>query len=320
MGLGVAFNPLVNAVDSSLMVGFGSNIPTLFVGPSDGAGTFGNVGIGLNGAGTQEPTQVLDVNGNARFRTIPDSTVHSLILGYDPDTTDANLDDRVLTKLDFPDTDTLFLAGNGTWQAVNASDCDWNIVNNGQDLAMGYTVGNPLACVPGNVGIGIQPSANSRFDVEYIASAFNDIRHAVNVNMTGGSFFNYGSRVTLVDAGPPHALENYGFHSYTKGANKNYAGNFNRIAASNTSSNFGLYAFADGGTWNNQNYAYFGRAQGGGIAYGIYATANSGLANWAGYFQGRVKITGYLDVAGTTYNSDEALKRIFSQSKMHLKI
>jgi hypothetical protein len=39
-------NSLQNNVNSSLMIGFNSTVPTFFVGPSEGAGTTGNIGIG----------------------------------------------------------------------------------------------------------------------------------------------------------------------------------------------------------------------------------------------------------------------------------
>jgi hypothetical protein len=51
-------NRLVNDNASSFAVGFNSTVPTLFVGPASGVGTYGNVGIG-----TTAPTQNLTVNG-----------------------------------------------------------------------------------------------------------------------------------------------------------------------------------------------------------------------------------------------------------------
>ncbi|MFK7787183.1 MAG: hypothetical protein AB8B56_18825 [Crocinitomicaceae bacterium] len=39
-------NPMVNGIPNSLMIGFNSTVPTLFVGASSGAGTTGKVGVG----------------------------------------------------------------------------------------------------------------------------------------------------------------------------------------------------------------------------------------------------------------------------------
>jgi len=49
---------LTNFISNSLMVGFNSTVPTLFVGPSAGPGTTGNVGIGNSSPGSK-----LDVTG-----------------------------------------------------------------------------------------------------------------------------------------------------------------------------------------------------------------------------------------------------------------
>jgi trimeric autotransporter adhesin len=69
-------NRLVNSTSSSLMVGFNSTIPTLFVGPSSGAGTFGKVGIG-----TSSPATALQVAGtiysSAGGIKFPDGTVQT---------------------------------------------------------------------------------------------------------------------------------------------------------------------------------------------------------------------------------------------------
>ncbi len=55
--------PLINDKNNSLMIGFNSTVPTLFVGPSPNAQSSGNVGIGIS-----DPTQKLDIDGNIRLR------------------------------------------------------------------------------------------------------------------------------------------------------------------------------------------------------------------------------------------------------------
>ncbi len=63
--IGVGYNttyPLENNISNSLMVGFNSNLPTLFVGAGSGVGTYGKVGIA-----TTTPSssfEVADVNGS----------------------------------------------------------------------------------------------------------------------------------------------------------------------------------------------------------------------------------------------------------------
>ena len=53
---------LVNNIDDSLMVGFSSNAATLYVGPSAGGSTTGNVGIG-----TSAPARSLHINDVMRL-------------------------------------------------------------------------------------------------------------------------------------------------------------------------------------------------------------------------------------------------------------
>jgi len=55
-------NNLINNIASSLMVGFNSTIPTLFVGTSNGMGTAGRVGIG----GDSNPDAILEITSSAQ--------------------------------------------------------------------------------------------------------------------------------------------------------------------------------------------------------------------------------------------------------------
>jgi hypothetical protein len=63
LGSSTSLGPLVNGINNSLMIGFNSTVPTLFVGPSPSYNSSGNVGIN-----TTSPTQKLDIDGNIRLR------------------------------------------------------------------------------------------------------------------------------------------------------------------------------------------------------------------------------------------------------------
>ncbi len=64
LGLGVsAFDSLVNNIDNSLMVGFNSTVPTFFVGPGSGAGTYGNVGIRTTTPATSAALEIAGTDG-----------------------------------------------------------------------------------------------------------------------------------------------------------------------------------------------------------------------------------------------------------------
>jgi hypothetical protein len=54
-------NTLNNTISNSLMIGFNSNLPTLFISMASGQGTTGNVGIA-----TTDPTARLEVNGTMK--------------------------------------------------------------------------------------------------------------------------------------------------------------------------------------------------------------------------------------------------------------
>jgi uncharacterized coiled-coil protein SlyX len=143
---------LTNTMDNSIMLGSLSDVPTVYISPSTGAGTFGNVGIGNITA----PTEVLDVNGTARLRVMPNEKPSVLITGDEIDSEG----DYVLNYLTFSNEPDEFLNGQGEW--VNGTNvCDWNI--SGQNLTMGW-LGSPDACHTGFVGIG-RNSPDHKLDV-----------------------------------------------------------------------------------------------------------------------------------------------------------
>jgi len=140
IGRGLDTNPIINNSTNSLMVGFNSSYPTLYVFGGNGTpGTFGNVGIGLNASTVAlTPSERLDVNGNARFRTVPIVALTALMLGFDPNTGDTDVDDFTLTHLNFDGISTNYLAGNGTWVGLPATPaCDWDLIGT-TNLATGY--------------------------------------------------------------------------------------------------------------------------------------------------------------------------------------
>ena len=74
----------------------------------------GRVGIGLSYPNL--PTEVLDVNGNARFRNVPVQGGQSLILGLQ---NGASTNDVELSRLVFPNNNTVALLGDGTWGTIS---------------------------------------------------------------------------------------------------------------------------------------------------------------------------------------------------------
>ena len=93
----------------------------LNIAPRLGA-TTRNVGIDLpltSGLTTSVATQKLDVNGNARLRSIPSSTANYLITGITtPAPNGIGPNDVTLRKLAFNGSTTQVLLGNGTWGNV----------------------------------------------------------------------------------------------------------------------------------------------------------------------------------------------------------
>jgi hypothetical protein len=77
MGSGISSqNRLVNNIPNSMMIGFNSNIPTLFISPSNGINTSGYVGIG-----TINPSEKLTIQGVQAKLKVGELNNH-VIVGY----------------------------------------------------------------------------------------------------------------------------------------------------------------------------------------------------------------------------------------------
>ncbi|HOC93458.1 MAG TPA: hypothetical protein PKH33_13970 [bacterium] len=168
---------LNNNIAGSMMVGFESDVPTLFVGPASGIGTIGNVGIG-----TAFPAVMLDVRG--AFNVGSDVGAD----GYD-----VNMHgDSVGSKLFWDTSKMAIRAGR------DAAGTNWNDINVGQySAAFGY---NTMAAGAGSFVTGNLSSASDTYSVAMgdtaqstgitsvaignIASAANDFAVSIGDNTT----------------------------------------------------------------------------------------------------------------------------------------
>jgi len=166
-GAGSSSNMLINNVGHSLIIGFESNVPTLFVGSSAGAGTTGNIGIGnmtdpqakLHIYSDENKAATLKLEhrttGTKRYAEIGLGT-HSIRAG--------NTENMVFST---PATNRHFVFENGnvgigvanpSKKLVVAGDIDFsgNLYSNGQLFTgSNWTVnGENIYRSTGNVGIG----------------------------------------------------------------------------------------------------------------------------------------------------------------------
>lgn len=123
MGYGT---PLVNSLENTLMVGFYSNIPTFYVGPSTGSGTTGMVGIG-----TTNPISALHVANSPNIMgyitTDPLNVVFAPVLAAPTDgVVIADNSGTLNRKINFNGNPNEALLGNGLFGPVgtgNVSSC-----------------------------------------------------------------------------------------------------------------------------------------------------------------------------------------------------
>ena len=90
----------------------------------------------------------------------------------------------------------------------------------------------------------------------------------------------------------------YGYGGYFKGG---YRGVYGEVSPTGNNTYYGVYGKVSGGTGTN---------------YGVYGKASGGATNWAGYFSGNAKATGYLVVgsANTSSTTKYEMKEFFITS------
>ena len=209
----------------------------------------GNLYINLYGegqnVGIEEPAPLerLDVNGNGRFQNIPDGGFNCIIVGRNLDTN--NPQDNSLRRLDLNNDPNTYLAGDGTWVAIDTSlTCDWNLQTNGisNDLVMGFAG----ACNEGNVGIGTN-TPNARLQIVKNVDGSSVLENGATIDLAGGAATNYALDVALNSQTYGTATETTGIRSISRGSlSKNYAGYFQAWSRGSSTANIGVYSSANG--------------------------------------------------------------------------
>jgi hypothetical protein len=328
------------------------NFRFLFIAPTNGTGDgaaaqgretmritpMGNVGIGdfshmTNGL-NEQPTQKLDVDGTARLRQMPTNEEFDVVItGKYAESPGVN-GDYVLNYSTITDFT----------EALNI-ECDWNVVNSGNHVAMGYSG----ACTPGKVlvGFGTAPVGNtakviltksysgptlyseaivgggaSEIAADFIAGNATNNRGIKAVASTAGNR-NYGVDALAERAGTENfgingvardGRNNYGVRGNADMASSNNYGVFGLVRSSTQSqNNVGVYGYADGLAVNYNFGGYF-KACGSAKHIGIYAEVCDTSGN-AGYFVGNIVST-----QPAISLSDETIKTNINEIESALQI
>ncbi len=148
------------------------------------------------------------------------------------------------------------------------------------------TVNNILYVKNGLIGIGIEnPTTTAALHVVY---------DSVSDAGGGGYFEKYGA-----------GLSNFGIIASSSGANINVGGGFISVSGKSPN-NTGIYGIAENASDINRAGYFKSKGTTGANDYGIYAFMESGTSgeDYAGYFDGDLKVTGNTTTTGNLYVGD----------------
>lgn len=135
------------------------------------------------------PLERLDINGNLRIQEVPQELSSCILLGSQLSA--STPEDIRLSRLDFNNNTSTYFSGNGTWQILPNTICDWNLAGT-NDLSTGH----PGACRIGDVFIGsAAPGNTSKLWVSNESDQILNTKIGVSARISA-STFSWGMRST----------------------------------------------------------------------------------------------------------------------------
>lgn len=119
------------------------------------------------------------------------------------------------------------------------------------------------------------------------------------------------SNAILAHSNGTEAISNRGIYAAASGGDQNYGAVGNAFQSANdnigvrglgqaaSTTNTGVFGTANGIAGSSNYGGYFSTGGGGTTSIGVYATATGATTNWAGWFQGNVRVQGGLTVNGS---------------------